>query len=204
MSETRINQAILSAIPDMTFTIDAQGRFLTHTPAAGMKPLVPPEVFVGRSVAEIMPAPIAQKAMDAIEAALRTQRVQVIAYELLEGEELRHYEARIVALGPHEVLAIVRDETARALEAQRRQDVEALESQTEAAIQVKNPYSLTFREFTTLDLIANGLSDKEISAKLGCSRFTVNKHVASILAKLGARSRTEAAVRAVREGLLEY
>ena len=189
----------------MMFTIDAQGQFLCFTPAEGMKPMVPPELFIGRLVTQIMPAPIAQKAMDAIEAAIRTQHVQVIAYELWEGDVLRHYEARIVALGPHEVLAIVRDETARALltqEVQRRQDVEMLESHAETAMQAGNPYSLTFREFMTLDLIADGLSDKEISTKLGCSRFTVNKHVTNILAKLGARSRTEAAVRAVREGLL--
>jgi len=205
MSEARRNQAILSAIPDMIFTIDAQGRYLSYTPAEGMKPLVPPELFIGKTVRQIMPAPIAQKTMEAIEAAIRTQHLQVMAYDLWEGDLLRRYEARIVALGPDEVLAIVRDETARSVlaqEMQRRQEVEALESHAEAAMQVKNAYSLTFREFTTLDLIANGLSDKEISAKLGCSRFTVNKHVTNILSKIGARSRTEAAVRAVREGLL--
>ena len=63
-------------------------------------------------------------------------------------------------------------------------------------------YGLSFSERKILARLTEGFGDKEIAAQLGNSRFTVNKHVTSILAKMTARSRTEAAVRAIREGLL--
>ena len=66
-----------------------------------------------------------------------------------------------------------------------------------------HPYGLTFRELTILRLMVTGKSNKEIGAVLGISSLTVNKHVANILRKMGAGSRTEASVRAVREDLLD-
>jgi DNA-binding NarL/FixJ family response regulator len=50
--------------------------------------------------------------------------------------------------------------------------------------------------------VAAGESDKEIAATLGISTLTASKHLANILRKMGAASRTEAGVRAIREGLL--
>jgi DNA-binding NarL/FixJ family response regulator len=49
--------------------------------------------------------------------------------------------------------------------------------------------------------VTAGLSDKEIGESLYISHRTASKHVANILAKLGVSSRSEAAVRAVRDGL---
>ena len=63
-------------------------------------------------------------------------------------------------------------------------------------------YEFTFREFTVLHLVAKGVADKEIANELGVVPSTVHKHVSSILGKMGASSRTEAGVRAVREGLV--
>lgn len=61
---------------------------------------------------------------------------------------------------------------------------------------------LTPREREVLGLIAEGMSNGEIAERLVVSLSTVKTHVSSILTKLGASSRTEAAMRAVREGLL--
>jgi DNA-binding CsgD family transcriptional regulator len=201
------NRAILSAIPDMMFTFDRAGRFLSFTPAEGMTPIVPAEAFLGRAVREVMPPEVAEPAMKAIALALETLRPQCYEYGLWEENKLRQYEARLVALGPNEVLAIVRDQTAQAFDrveqARHQKKVDALASRAEAHMAEGNPYALSFREFMVLTLIADGLSDKEIAAKLGRRTPTVNKHVTKILAKMGAASRTEAAVRAQREGLLE-
>lgn len=62
---------------------------------------------------------------------------------------------------------------------------------------------LSSRQNDVLQLMANGLADKEIALALGLSRFTVNKHVSAIIRKLAAGSRTEAAVRAIRAGLID-
>lgn len=62
---------------------------------------------------------------------------------------------------------------------------------------------LTERELEVLDLIAAGLSNKLIAYQLSISEHTVKTHVASILGKLGAGSRTEAVSQAVRRGLVK-
>ena len=60
--------------------------------------------------------------------------------------------------------------------------------------------SLTARETEVLQLMAQGLPNKIIATRLGISLHTVKFHVASILAKLGATSRTEAVTLGVRRG----
>jgi DNA-binding NarL/FixJ family response regulator len=64
-------------------------------------------------------------------------------------------------------------------------------------------YGLTKRELEVLRHVAAGQTDKAIAAILAVSQLTVHKHVSSVLAKMDAESRTEAAVRAVREGLVD-
>jgi DNA-binding NarL/FixJ family response regulator len=63
-------------------------------------------------------------------------------------------------------------------------------------------YGLTPRELSVLRLVTVGLTDKEIAKRLGISAETARKHVANIRRKMGASSRTEASVRAVKEGLV--
>jgi DNA-binding NarL/FixJ family response regulator len=64
------------------------------------------------------------------------------------------------------------------------------------------PEPLTSREVQVLELLAEGLSNKAIAARLGISDQTVKFHVASITGKLGAANRTDAVRRAVRRGLI--
>jgi NarL family two-component system response regulator LiaR len=61
---------------------------------------------------------------------------------------------------------------------------------------------LTEREREVLALMAEGLSNKEIAARLGFSKRTAAFHVGNILQKLGAASRTEAVVRAKERGII--
>src|SRR5262249_8186309 len=61
---------------------------------------------------------------------------------------------------------------------------------------------LTAREVQVLELLAEGLANKSIAARLGISDQTVKFHVASICGKLGAANRTDAVRRAVRRGLI--
>ena len=61
---------------------------------------------------------------------------------------------------------------------------------------------LTPRERQVLELIGQGLSNKRIALELGVSEKTVKTHVGHVLAKLGVTDRTQAALLAVRSGLL--
>ncbi len=63
--------------------------------------------------------------------------------------------------------------------------------------------NLTPRELEVLALLARGLKNAEIAGRLYISERTVKFHVGSILAKLGAQNRTEAARIAVQRGLVE-
>jgi two-component system, NarL family, response regulator len=62
--------------------------------------------------------------------------------------------------------------------------------------------SLTSREVGVLELVAKGMSNKEIGAALFVSETTVKYHLKNIYAKLGASDRTEAALLATQRGIL--
>ncbi len=74
------------------------------------------------------------------------------------------------------------------------------------AISVRSAQSersvLTRREQQVLELIARGRSNKRIALELGIAEKTVKTHVGHLLAKLGVTDRTQAALLAVREGLV--
>lgn len=78
-----------------------------------------------------------------------------------------------------------------------RGDSESVATHTDGVVE-----PLTPREQQVLELLAEGLSNKAIAARLGISDQTVKFHVASIAAKLGATNRTEAVRLALRRGLL--
>jgi NarL family two-component system response regulator YdfI len=61
---------------------------------------------------------------------------------------------------------------------------------------------LTPRELEVLDVLAEGLSNRAIAARLQISEHTVKFHISSIFAKLGAENRTDAVLRGVRRGLI--
>lgn len=65
------------------------------------------------------------------------------------------------------------------------------------------PAALTPRESDVLRLLAEGYANKKIAAELGISERTARTHVSNILAKLGLSSRTQAALWAAREGVVD-
>lgn len=66
----------------------------------------------------------------------------------------------------------------------------------------ESPEALTERETDVLRLLAMGRANKEIARELDIGEKTVKTHVSNILGKLGVQSRTQAALHAVRTGLV--
>ncbi len=111
-SESR-SQALLNAIPDMMFRVDRAGTFLDyHADASDMA--LPPEAVIGGNLRQL-PAPdgVVDCMLRKIDAALTTRQIQTLEYSLSTVGGLKDFEARMVADGPHEVVAIVRDITER-------------------------------------------------------------------------------------------
>jgi DNA-binding CsgD family transcriptional regulator len=179
----------LDALPDMLFRLDREGRYLDFKPSKQLQPFVPPDEFLGRTVAEVLPAAVAEGAMRLIERALVSGETQTYGYQLPTPDGAHEYEARIVPLGPDDALAIVRDITSQP---PRRAASSASSSR----------YGLTERELAVLRLVTLGVTDKEIAQRLAISVMTARNHVASIRRKMGAVSRTQASVKAVREAII--
>ena len=79
-----------------------------------------------------------------------------------------------------------------------------LPAATRSALRAAAPahQALTPREIEVLGMLAEGVGNKTIAARLGISEHTVKFHVASIFTKLGASSRTEAVTIGARQGLI--
>jgi two-component system, NarL family, response regulator YdfI len=71
-----------------------------------------------------------------------------------------------------------------------------------AALEVDTERALTVREVEILEMLAEGLSNRTIARRLAISTYTVKFHVASVLDKLGAATRTEAVTMGLRRGLI--
>lgn len=101
------------------------------------------------------------------------------------------------------MVAIVDEAATVAAARERAAAADALLLAVEDAWAPQGPVEpLTPRETDVLHLLAEGLSNKGIAARLGISDQTVKFHVAAISGKLGAANRTEAVRLAVRLGLL--
>jgi DNA-binding CsgD family transcriptional regulator len=72
----------------------------------------------------------------------------------------------------------------------------------DAAVLARSESGITPREIEVLGLLAEGLANKEIAARLGFSAHTAKFHVESILRKLSAANRAEAVKEGIRQGLI--
>jgi len=82
------------------------------------------------------------------------------------------------------------------------QSLAALYSDQPLEVEDEVSAEITSRETEVLRMLAEGLVNKEIAARLGISEHTVKFHISSILDKLGASTRTEAVTIGIRRGLI--
>ena len=102
-------RAIVSAIPDTFFLISRQGVFKGYQVKDTGKLLVPPEVFLGKSIHEIIPKYVADRGMQLILKALDTNEVQFFEYYLDLPTGRRWYDMHIARTSSEEVLTMLRD-----------------------------------------------------------------------------------------------
>jgi len=121
------NRAVLAAIPDTFFRMNRDGFYLDYEPGhkrpgvektarersvraadQGQAPFSS-ERCIGRHISEVLPRPIAARMLEQLGDVLRTQEIRSVEYELIRFGAVQHFEARLVATSPSEVLGLVRD-----------------------------------------------------------------------------------------------
>ncbi|WP_151702441.1 diguanylate cyclase domain-containing protein [Nitrincola alkalilacustris] len=107
------NLAIVEAMPDLLFTLDAHGKFIDYQAGEETRLLLPPEQFLGKKLSEVMPSQVADKAMVRIARVIQTGSVQQLEYDLEMKGEQHYFELRMSHLADDKVLAIARDITTR-------------------------------------------------------------------------------------------
>jgi two-component system NarL family response regulator len=146
-----------------------------------------------------MPVMSGIEAVTAIRADFPTARI--IALSTYGGDEDIHraFHAGVFAYLTKDVL---HDELIRAIRAVH-QGQKYIPPPVAAALAAQLPRpDLSPRELEVLNLIVQGLSNKQIGYALGIAEDTVKNHVKNILSKLGVGDRTQAATAAIQRGII--
>jgi DNA-binding NarL/FixJ family response regulator len=154
--------------------------------------------------------------MEPVDGIDSTRRLRVL-YEDIEvvaltsfGDDERVYAALEAGASGYLLKDSDADEVAAAVRAAHRGELQldpaiarrlTLSLRVDRASRAKE--DLTARELQVLRLLGAGRANKEIAAELEISERTARTHVSKILGKLGVSSRTQAALWAVREGLVD-
>jgi DNA-binding NarL/FixJ family response regulator len=197
--------AFLDSEPDIEVVGDAGGGaqaldLLASMDSEGRRPNV--------IVMDLQMAPI-----DGIESTRRVRAlyddIEVVALTSFAEEERVHAALEAGASG-YLLKDADADDVAAAVRAAHRGELQLdpgiarrLMSSLRAGRGAEPASELTSRELDVLRLVAAGKPNKQIAAELAISERTARTHVSRILHKLGLSSRTQAALWAVREGLVE-
>lgn len=111
-SEAKIH-ALMDAIPDMMFMLDHEGKFLDYHATKGRSLYVPPEVFLGKNIRDVMPSLMVEIYIAKFERAVQSGESQLFEYALEQGDKRQFFEAHIVVYQNNQVLCVVRDITQR-------------------------------------------------------------------------------------------
>ncbi|MFL6658381.1 MAG: putative bifunctional diguanylate cyclase/phosphodiesterase [Massilia sp.] len=103
------NRAVLAAIPDTFFRLSKEGFYLDYEQGHDAAASIPADHCAGKHISEVLPQDIAERIVEQMYEVLDTHDIRSVDYALLRGGVIQHYEARLVATGPNEVLGLVRD-----------------------------------------------------------------------------------------------
>lgn len=111
-SELRL-QTLLKAIPDMMLRVSQDHIFVDYHEAQDIPAYVPPEVFLGKHIADVLPSDLAEMVMQTGTQVLRTGERQQIEYQLPMPDGQHWYDAWVVASEDNTYLLLIRDTTER-------------------------------------------------------------------------------------------
>lgn len=135
-------RALLQAVPDLVFLLDRDGTYVDIFSAADEDLFLPREQLIGRTVIEVLPAPVGDDCMRAISELTTPRDVSSFSYELqIEGRR-RWFEGRVALCGEKTVIVLVRDFTEqRTAETRLREANTALHRRTRQLQQLEHELS---------------------------------------------------------------
>ena len=193
--------AFLDSEPDLEVVGDAEGggaalELLARLDAEGRRP-------------DVILMDLQMEPLDGIESTrqvrARYEDVEVVALTSFAEEERVHAALEAGASG-YLLKDSDADEVAAAVRAAHRGELQldpAVARRLMSSMRAAPSQDLTPREVEVLRLVGAGRPNKQIATELMISERTVRTHVSNILGKLGLSSRTQAALWAVREGLVD-
>ncbi|MCH7552830.1 MAG: PAS domain S-box protein, partial [Chloroflexi bacterium] len=105
------NKALLNALPDTIFHVNAEGRILEFASKDFAGLVMDPEEIVGRSISEVMPTEFVKPCMERIAMAIESGLAQSLEYHLPMPDGPKDLDARFTPNGSNEVIVFVRDAT---------------------------------------------------------------------------------------------
>jgi len=102
------DRALLDAIPDLMFLQTRDGVYVDYHAKDPKDLLVPPEVFLGKNMREVLPPELAERLAQCFERAEETGEPQILEYTLQIDDIQKWFEARMVRTGDN-VLSVIRD-----------------------------------------------------------------------------------------------
>jgi PAS domain S-box-containing protein len=100
-------RSLVRAIPDMIFQVTQDGRIAGCLAPSSDDLLMSPDQFLGRTITEVLPAPVALLLNKHLRAAVETKETQVVQYALDIQNQTRWFEARLVFAGDQSGLVMV-------------------------------------------------------------------------------------------------
>lgn len=165
-------RAILAALPDLMLVVSPTGRLQeVHAPERAFLP-EPTEALCGRPVAEVLPAEVYQALAPAMDAVVRSGRLQRCEVGWSSGRERRLYEACLTVSAGGDVVAVLRDQTDRVHMAERLRVADRMASvgtlAAGVAHELNNPlaYVLGNLELVRRHLRASQIDPAKLMARL--------------------------------------
>lgn len=107
------NKSLIAALPYLIFVLNAEGIFVDYNSDENDHLAIPKELFLGKSIFDVMPESLAQQIKTGIDGILNNHPVKPIEYQMQVKEKMNFYECTISDFGQTKVIAIVRDITER-------------------------------------------------------------------------------------------
>jgi len=111
-SEQR-SKAILAAIPDVIGRFSRQGRYLEVLHQGYYTPVTSPKDIIGKSIADVLPAEAAQRAVHHLQCVFAGSKLEIFEYDVLIHNEIHHREIYLVPFDEDSCIGIVHDITER-------------------------------------------------------------------------------------------